>query len=44
VLEGLRRFGVALYLFGITFGLGTIITVLRFQARRVRQLPAEAKA
>jgi hypothetical protein len=44
VLEGFRRLGVALYLFGITFGLGTIITVLRFQAARVRQLPAEARA
>ncbi len=38
VLEGFRRLGVALYLFGITFGLGTIITVLRFQAQRIRQL------
>lgn len=44
VLEGFRRLGVALYLFGITFGLGTIITVLRFQAGRVRQLPAEVHA
>ena len=44
VLEGLRRLGVALYLFGITFGLGTIITVLRFQASRVRELPAESQA
>lgn len=39
VLEGFRRLGVALYLFGITFGLGTIITVLRFQATRIRELP-----
>ena len=37
-LEGFRRLGVALYLFGIAFGLGTIITVLRFQAGRIRQL------
>lgn len=44
VLEGFRRLGVALYLFGITFGLGTIITVLRFQAARVRELPAETHA
>lgn len=44
VLEGVRRFGVALYLFGIAFGLGTIITVLRFQAQRIRQLPNEATA
>ena len=42
VLEGFRRLGVALYLFGITFGLGTIITVLRFQAARIRQLPDPA--
>ena len=39
VLEGFRRMGVALYLFGITFGLGTIIHVLRFQSIRVRELP-----
>jgi hypothetical protein len=44
VLEGVRRFGVALYLFGITFGLGTIITVLRFQSIRIRQLPGEVGA
>lgn len=42
VLEGFRRLGVALYLLGITFGLGTIITVLRFQAARIRQLPDPA--
>ena len=42
VLEGFRRLGVALYLFGIAFGLGTIITVLRFQASRIRQLPDPA--
>lgn len=42
VLEGFRRLGVALYLFGITLGLGTIITVLRFQARRIRELPDPA--
>ena len=38
VLEGFRRFGVAMYLFGIAFGLGTITTVLRFQTIRVGQL------
>ncbi len=37
-LEGFRRLGVAMYLFGIAFGLGTIITVLRFQTARIRQL------
>lgn len=37
-LEGFRRLGVALYLFGIAFGLGTIITVLHFQSDRIRRL------
>ncbi len=41
-LEGFRRLGVALYLFGITFGLGTIITVLRFQTIRIGELPDRA--
>ncbi len=35
---GLRRMGVALYLTGIAFGLGTIIEVLRFQAIRLREV------
>lgn len=39
-LEGVRRIGVAIYLTAITFGLGTIITVLRFQSRRIRELAA----
>ena len=38
VLEGVRRFGVAMYLTAITFGLATITTVLRFQAVRIRDL------
>src|SRR5579859_367041 len=38
VLEGIRRIGIALNLFAITFGLATIITVLRFQAVRTREL------
>ena len=38
--SGLRRLGVALYLTGIAFGLGTIIEVLRFQAIRVREVAA----
>ena len=42
-LEGARRFGVATYLLGIAFGLGTIVTVLRFQAVRIRELPEEVK-
>jgi hypothetical protein len=37
-LEGFRRLGVAMYLFGITLGLGTIITVLHYQSGRIRQL------
>ena len=40
VLEGARRFGVALYLFSIAFGLATIITVLRYQSLRVKELVA----
>ncbi len=36
--SGLRRMGVALYLTGIAFGLGTIIQVLRFQATRIREV------
>lgn len=42
VLEGVRRLGVAVFLFGILLGLATIIRVLRFQATRMRQLPEEA--
>ena len=38
VLEGVRRFGVALYLTSITFGLATIAHVLRFQTIRLREL------
>ncbi len=40
-LEGIRRIGVALYLVAIALGLATIIQVLRFQAIRLRELPAE---
>jgi hypothetical protein len=40
-LEGLRRFGVAVYLFAIALGLATIIHVLRFQAIRIRELAGE---
>ena len=42
VLEGVRRMGVAVFLFGILLGLATIVRVLRFQATRMRQLPEEA--
>lgn len=38
VLEAVRRLGVGLYLFGIAVGLGTIITVVRFQTLRLAQL------
>lgn len=41
VLEGVRRIGIAVYLMAIALGLGTIITVLRFQSVRVLQLPDE---
>jgi len=36
--EGVRRIGVALYLVSISLGLATIVTVLRFQTSRVREL------
>ena len=42
VLEAFRRIGIAMYLFGIVFGLGTIIHVLRFQAIRIRELADRA--
>ncbi len=38
MLEGIRRLGIELYLFGIAFGPGTIIRVLRFQSIRIGQL------
>jgi hypothetical protein len=37
-LEAARRLGVSLYLLAITFGLATIIQVLRFQSIRIRDL------
>jgi hypothetical protein len=43
-LEGIRRLGTAAYLVSIAFGLATIIEVLRFQARRILELPSEAPA
>ena len=36
--SGLRRLGVVTYLTGISFGLATIIEVLRFQSTRIREL------
>ncbi|MBI4259438.1 MAG: hypothetical protein HY658_02625 [Actinobacteria bacterium] len=41
-LEGARRIGIALYLLAIAFGLATIVTVLRYQAVRIRELPQGA--
>ena len=38
VLEGVRRLGIAIYLFSIAFGLATIITVLRFQSVRIGEV------
>lgn len=42
-LEGVRRIGVGVYLLAIAFGLSTIITVLRFQAVRIGELPDEVR-
>jgi len=39
-LEASRRFGVSTYLLSILLGLGTIITVLRFQSVRLGQIVA----
>ena len=36
--SALRRLGVAFFLTGITFGLGTIIEVLRFQSIRIQEV------
>ena len=41
-LEAVRRIGVALYLVAIVLGLATIAEVIRFQAIRLRELPAQA--
>ncbi|MEE8518957.1 MAG: hypothetical protein V3S98_07515 [Dehalococcoidia bacterium] len=41
-IEGLRRFGVATYLLSISFGLYTIVNVIRLQSRRIRELGDEA--
>ena len=42
-LEGLRRFGVGLYLTSIGFGLATIIQVIRFQNLRIQELATETQ-
>ncbi|MGI9605041.1 MAG: hypothetical protein ACR2P0_02765 [Acidimicrobiales bacterium] len=36
--EGIRRLGVGMYLLGITFGLVTIVQVVKFQSARIREL------
>lgn len=43
-LEGARRAGIALLLFGIGHALATIITVLRFQSVRVKEMADEKRA
>lgn len=40
-LAGAERLGIGMYLVAIAFGLASIIHVLRFQARRIRELPGE---
>lgn len=44
VLEGVRRLGVSIFLFGILLGLATVIRILRFQGVRIRELPDEPRA
>lgn len=41
-LEAVRRIGIVVYLVAIVLGLASIAEVLRFQAIRLRELPAEA--
>ena len=41
-LEAVRRLGVAVFLVATTFGLATIVKVLRFQAIRLRELAGSA--
>lgn len=43
-LAGVERLGLGMYLTAIVFGLATIVHVLRYQARRVRQLADEGPA
>ena len=43
-IEGVRRFGVATYLLSISFGLYTIVNVIRLQSRRIRELVDEPAA
>jgi hypothetical protein len=43
-LGALRAVGVVTYLVSISFGLATIVQVLRFQTRRISELPTEPRA
>ncbi len=43
-LEGVRRLGVGMHLFGIVLGLATIIHVLRFQSIRILEVARERSA
>jgi hypothetical protein len=40
-LAGVERLGIGAFLTAIAFGLATIIHVLRFQTKRIRELPGE---
>ena len=40
-IEGVRRLGVAVYLVSIALGLATIVQVIRFQTKRILELPDE---
>jgi hypothetical protein len=40
-LAGVERLGIGMYLSAIAFGLASILHVLRFQAKRLRELPGE---
>jgi hypothetical protein len=42
-LVGVERLGIGMYLTAIAFGLASIIHVLRFQARRIREVPLEER-
>ena len=43
-VEGVRRFGVATYLLSFALGLYTIMTVIRLQSRRIRELADEPRS
>ena len=41
-MEGVRRLAISIYLLSIGLGLATIVTVIRLQSRRIRELAQEA--